>query len=238
MRILCILSTVAVLAAPATMAVLAAPVMAETAQATISVTGEGQVEVAPDMATVTLGVSTDGDTAKTALGANNDAVAVVLNRLKEAGIADLDIQTSGLSLGPRFDYSKTNPDGTQPITGYVATNMVTVRVRKLDSVGSVLDAVVQDGANTLNGITFGLQDAGVPTDQARKAAIADARRKAELYAAAAGVKLGRVVSIGEQGGFVPPMPMADAALKAGTVPVAAGSLNVSASVVVVYELTQ
>lgn len=241
MRILSMLSTVAVLAVPATAAMIAAPAWAEVSQATISVTGEGHVEVAPDMATVVLGVTSEDDTAKAALGANNDAVAAVIRRLKTAGIEDRDIQTSGLSLGPRYDYSKTNTDGSQVITGYIASNMVTVRVRALDTVGGVLDAAVTDGANSLNGITFGLQETVAVTDAARKAAVEDAHRKALLYAAAAGAKLGRVLSISEQGGFSPPMPMAmaEAAFdKSGAVPVAAGALNVSASVVILYELSE
>ena len=241
MRILSMLSAVAVLAVPATATMIAAPAWAEAAQATISVTGEGHVEVAPDMATVSLGVTTEGDTAKAALGANNDALAAVIGRLKTAGIEDRDIQTSGLSLGPRYDYARTNSDGTPVITGYIASNMVTVRLRALETVGGVLDAAVTDGANSLNGITFGLQETAPVTDAARKAAVEDAHRKAELYATAARVKLGRVLSISEQGGFVPPMPMAmaDAAFaKGGAVPVAAGALNVSASVVILYELAE
>lgn len=224
----------------ATVLVMAAPVWAEDARALITVSGEGTVEVAPDMATLSLGVMSDGDTAKSALEANNAAIAAVIERVKAAGIEERDIQTSGLSLGPRYDYSKTNPDGTQIINGYSASNMLTVRVRALDTVGGVLDAVVADGANALNGISFGLQDASAATDEARKNAVADARRKAELYAAAAGVKLGRVVGISEQGSFMPPMPMAMDAMgmKAGAVPVAAGALSVGATVSLTFELAE
>ena len=117
--------------------------------------------------------------------------------------------------------------------------MVTVRVRALDQVGSVLDAAVTDGANTLNGISFGLADPVPATDEARKAAVADARRKAELYAAAAGVKVGKVLSISENGGYAQPMMMAEAmAGKSAAVPVQAGELSVAASVNVTFELTE
>jgi uncharacterized protein YggE len=229
-----------ILPALATAALLYSPVWAEDAKSTISVTGEGHVAVAPDMATVSLGVMTDGDSAKSALDANNAAIAAVLEKLKSAKIEDRDVQTSGLSLGPRYDYSSSNPDGTQKVTGYVASNMVTVRVRALDTVGGVLDAVVTNGANTLNGITFGLADDTAATDAARKAAVEDARRKADLYATAAGVKLGKILSISEQGSYMPPMPMpmAEASFKAGAVPVAGGELGVTATVSVIYELTE
>ncbi|MFZ1663293.1 MAG: SIMPL domain-containing protein [Paracoccaceae bacterium] len=229
-----------ILPALATAALLYSPVWAEDAKSTISVTGEGHVAVAPDMATVSLGVMTDGDSAKSALDANNAAIAAVLEKLKSAKIEDRDVQTSGLSLGPRYDYSSSNPDGTQKVTGYVASNMVTVRVRALDTVGGVLDAVVTNGANTLNGITFGLADDTAATDAARKGAVEDARRKADLYATAAGVKLGKILSISEQGSYMPPMPMpmAEASFKAGAVPVAGGELGVTATVSVIYELTE
>ena len=239
MRILSILSTAAVLAIPATATMIAVPAWAEAAQATISVTGDGSVSVAPDMATVSLGVTTEADTAKAAMTANNEALTTVIERLKSAGVEARDIQTSGLSLGPRFDYSVTSSSGSQAINGYIASNMLTVRVQAIDTVGGVLDAVITDGANTLNGVTFGLKDSRAATDEARKTAITDARRKAELYAAEVGAKLGRVVSISEQNGFMSPMPMGAAAFdKASDVPVAQGELSVGASVGVVFEMLE
>jgi len=218
----------------------AMPLWADEARPTVSVTGEGHVAVAPDMATITLGVQTDGDSAKAALDANNAALSAVLDRLKAAGIEPRDIQTSGLTLGPRYDYSRQNSDGTQKINGYVAANLVTVRVRAIGQVGSVLDQVVSDGANTLNGVTFGLADDGAVTDEARKAAVVDARRRAELYATAAGVKLGKPISIAEQTSYGQPMPMqmAGAAMKSDAVPVAAGELGITASVAITYELSE
>ena len=142
----------------ATMALVTLPALAaETPPATISVTGEGQVEAAPDMATVAVGVQTDADTAAAAMAENSAKLAAVIERLKAAGIEPRDIQTSGLSLAPRYDYGQQ--DGTPPrLVGYSASNMVTVRVRALDTVGGVLDGVVADGANTLNGLSFGLAD--------------------------------------------------------------------------------
>lgn len=220
----------------AALSLLAMPVLADDSTPILSVTGEGQVQAAPDMATVTLGVTNDADSAKAALDANNQAVSAVFAELKAAGIDARDIQTSGLSLGPRYEYPASG--GNPTTNGFTATNMVTVQVRALDKVGTVLDAVVQQGANTLNGISFGLQDPVPATDEARKAAVADARRKAELYAAAAGVKLGSIRSISENGGSAP-VPMAAAAFeKAGSVPVAAGQMAVSASVSIIYDLKE
>ncbi len=192
----------------ATMALVTFPALAaETPPPTISVTGEGRVEAAPDMATVALGVQTDALTAAAAMAENSAKLAAVIDRLKAAGIEPRDIQTSGLSLGPRYDYSQQ--DGTPPkLVGYSASNMVTVRVRALDSVGGVLDGVVSGGANTLNGLSFGMADDRPLMDAARKEAVADAAAKAALYAEAAGVKLGRVMSIAEAGGYAPPRPMA------------------------------
>ena len=236
MRILGLVATLVMLAEP----VLAQAVAAADEPPTIMVTGEGRVDVAPDLATISLGVTNEADTAKEALDANTAALQAAIDRLKAAGIEDRDIQTSGLSLGPRYDYNRTNPDGSAQITGFIASNMVTVRVRVLDQLGAVLDAVVTDGANTLGGVSFGLQEPDPVLDEARKDAVADARRKAELYAAAAGVTLGKVRSIAEQSGFaVPmPMPMAEASLSkaAAPVPIAGGEVSVTANVTIVYEI--
>lgn len=224
----------------AIMALVTLPALAaEAPLPTISVIGEGQVEAAPDMAIMSLGVQTDADTASAAMAETSAKLAAVIERLKAAGIEPRDIQTSGLSLGPRYDYGKQ--DGTPPtVVGYTASNMVTVRVRALDKVGSVLDSVVADGANTLNGLSLGLAEDRALKDEARREAVADAAAKAALYAEAAGVKLGRVASISEAGGYAPPMPMAMEAgfAKSADVPVAPGELTISAMVSVVYEIAE
>lgn len=225
----------------ATVALVALPALAEDGPPpTISVTGEGRVEARPDMATLSLGVQTDADTAAAAMAENSARLSAVIERLAAVGIEPRDIQTSGLSLGPRYDYGKQ--DGTPPaVVGYTASNMVTVRVRALDSVGSVLDSVVADGANTLNGLGFGLADDRALKDEARRRAVADASAKAALYAEAAGVKLGRVRSITESDGSRPPMPMAMEAAgfaKAADVPIAPGELAISASVGMIYEIAE
>jgi uncharacterized protein len=219
---------------------LGLPAFAETAPATISVTGEGKVEIAPDMATLNLGVTTEADTAAAALKANSDGIAGALSRLKDAGIAERDLQTSGLTLNPRYDYGSSG--GEAKITGYVAANMVTVRVRDLAVLGQTLDAVVTDGANTLGGLSFGLQEPDSTMDEARRRAVADATHKATLYSEAAGVKLGRIMSIADQGNYGGPQPMMMAearfAKDAGSVPVASGELTVGATVAVTYEIAE
>ncbi|MEY4871581.1 MAG: hypothetical protein RLZZ563_911 [Pseudomonadota bacterium] len=207
------------------------------APATISVTGEGIVAAAPDLATVSLGVTMQGDTAAAAMAAGNSALQAVLERLKAAGIEDRDLQTSNLSLNPNWQ----SGDGTTApvIVGYIASNILSVRVRDLDKLGAVLDAVVTDGANTLNGISFGLADPDPVLDQARTEAVADARGRAELLVGAAGVKLGRILSIAESGGMMPmPAPMFRMEAASDAVPVAGGEVGMSASVTITYEIVQ
>jgi uncharacterized protein YggE len=144
--------------------------VAETAS--LTVTGTATVEAAPDLATLSLGVTTTGATAAAAMAANSDALAAVIARLKSAGVEGRDIQTSNLALNPNW---VSNSSGTaSEIQGYVATNMLTVRIRALDQTGAVLDAAISDGANSLNGLSFGLQDPRPVEDQARKLAVTDA----------------------------------------------------------------
>lgn len=232
MRVLSVLFLSAALALP-----VAAPALAEDAMPPmITVTGEGVVEASPDIATLSIGVTTQGATAAEALSANSAAMDAVLARLTTAGIEGRDMQTSNLSLGP--DYSRYDSSTGAAPTSYIASNMLTVRVRALDSLGTVLDAAVADGANTLNGLTFGLADPAPVLNEARKEAVADARAKAELLAEAAGVKLGRIVSISEAGAGNEPMPMFRAEASAAPVPVQGGELGLSASVTIFYEIAE
>ena len=216
------------------------PVLADTAEspATITVTGEGIVTAAPDIATVSLGVTSQGATAAEAMAANTAALSAVLERVKAAGVEDRDIQTSTLNLNPNW----SNSDGSSMpmIQGYVATNVLQIRVRDLAKLGGVLDAAITDGANTLNGVSFGLAEPEPAMDEARKAAVAKARARAELLTGAAGVGLGRIVSISEGGGYAPPMPMyrMEAALAAAPVPVEGGEVGVTANVTITWEIAQ
>lgn len=177
-----------------TTAVLLAGSMAtaqETALRQITVTGEGRVAAAPDMATLRLGAAAEAKEAGEALRQTSDITQRILDRLGEAGIEARDIQTSGLSLSPLRQNYREGTAETPGIAGYAASNGVTVRLRDLDRLGEVLDAVVSDGANTLDGLSFGLQEPRPLMDEARQLAVADARAKAELYAKARVSPLGR-----------------------------------------------
>ena len=190
------------------------------------------------MAAITLGVATRAETAAEALSANSAQLAAVLERLRGAGIAERDLQTTGLSLGPQMDYSR---DGQPPrVMGYEASNMLTVRVRALETLGTILDQAVGDGANTFHGLSFALSDPEPALDRARVQAVQEARRKAEMMAEAAGVRLGPVVSISEAGGGRPPMPMMrqSMAMEAAAVPVASGEVGYAVSVTVSWDLAE
>lgn len=214
----------------------AAAALADAGPARITVTGLGTVEAAPDMATISLGVQVSADTAAAALTANSQRIGAVLARLKAAGIAERDLQTSGLGLGPQLDYSR---NGQPPrVVGYEATNTLTVRVRDLARLGVVLDQAVADGANTLNGLSFGLDEPQAALDRARVAAVQDARRKAEMMAQAAGVALGAVLEMSEStgGGPRPFFRAAPMAMEAAAVPVEGGEVSLSVSVTITWEI--
>lgn len=207
------------------------------APATITVTGEGVVTAAPDLATVSLGVTTQGDTAAAAMAANTEALTAVLARVKAAGVEDRDIQTSTLNLNPNW----SNSDGSSMavIQGYVATNLLSIRVRDMAKLGEVLDAAITDGANTLNGISFGLAEPDPAMDEARRSAVAKAKARAELLVTAAGASLGKIVSINEAG-MSSPMPMfrMEAAMADAPVPVQGGEVGVTANVTITWEIVQ
>jgi len=206
--------------------------------ARITVTGEGRVDAAPDMATITLGVTSQGTTATAAMAANSAQLAQVLANLKAAGIADRDLQTTGLALNPNW---QSNDNGSNlRIVGYVASNILTVRVRALAGLGAALDAAVKDGANTVDGVSFGLADPDPVLDEARRRAVTDATRRALLLTEAAGVSLGAVVAINEGGGSFAPAPMFGKAvgMTAEAVPLASGEVSLSASVTMVWEIGQ
>lgn len=223
----------------AVLVALALPALAQEVRPTISVTGEGRSEAVPDMATITLGARHEADTAAAALRASSEAVTAILARLTEAGIEERDVQTSGLNISPRW--SQHYDDNRPPeIIGFIASNTVTVRVRDLDSLGGLLDVlVVEDGANSLSGISFGLQDPQAAQDAARRVAVADARARAELYAEEAGVSVGDVMSISETARAAPVTRglMMEAAVASDmAVPVARGELTISAQVQMVFAI--
>jgi hypothetical protein len=189
------------------------------------------------MARISLGVSQQAKTAGEAMDAMSAGTSAVLATLGEQGIAQVDIQTGQLLLEPAYDYN--TPDGLPVMIGFIATQMLDVNVRDIARLGGVLDAVVDDGANRVNGIAFDVSDPRVVTDEARRGAVEDARARAELYAEAAGLTLGEIVSISEATVYSPPIPMYDArggAQEAAAVPVAPGEVSLMTSVTVTYAI--
>jgi uncharacterized protein YggE len=199
----------------------------------VTVTGEASVAVAPDMAMIRIGVTSQGKSAREASEANARQMTSVLAAIKDAGIAERDAQTSRLSLQPQYDPNKA---GTARLTGFQVTNQVTIRIRDIDKLPVILDRAISAGANEMSGIEFMVSEQSKLLDQARDDAMADARRKAELYAKAAGARLGRVLTITEEGSSPPPRPVMQA-MRAGAVPVAPGEQMLRASVTVSYDLT-
>ncbi|GJL91997.1 SIMPL domain-containing protein [Hyphococcus sp.] len=204
---------------------------------TISVTGEGRASAAPDMAVISIGVQSEAPTAAAALRQNSADMSATIKKLKELGVADRDIQTSGLSVNPRYNYeqNRSKPE----VIGFTASNSVSVKLRNLDSAGSIIDQAVQSGANSLGGVSFDFSEPKPLYDEARKAAVADAKAKAALLTEAAGVRLGKLLYI-QEGYAAAPQPKMYAArmemADASSVPMQAGESTVSMSVSLVYEI--
>lgn len=224
---------------PALLLVLAAPALAQPApeRSTLGVTAEGSAAAAPDLALVRIGVETRAATAAEAMAENARQAAAVIAAAKARGVADRDVQTANLSIWPVYE-SERFSSGPSELVGFQVQNEVTVRLRDLSAAGEALGALVGAGANRMNGIEFGFADDSALRDEARRRAVAEARRKAELYAAAAGVRLGPILSIEEAGGDFTPRPMmrAAAAMEASAPPVEAGESEITASVRIVWEI--
>ena len=205
----------------------------------LNLTATGEVKVEPDMATITFGVQTEAPTAAAALTANNVQMTSMIAALRKAGIAEKDIQTSGLNLNAQYDYVQNEPP---KLRGYQANNRVTVIINDLTKVGTTADAVVAAGVNQIDGVSFGLQDPSAAEDQARRLAVRALQAKAALYAEALGVRLGGIRSLSEGGGYAPqpPMPMYRMAAVAegmdASTPVSGGELTVRVDITGVYDL--
>lgn len=205
---------------------------------TLSLSAYGQTKVVPDEATITLGVQTTAPVAAQAMAENAAQMTAVTTALRRAGVADKDIQTSNLSLNAQYVYNANEP---ARLTGYQASNDVTIVVEDLARLGPAVDAVTAAGANQINGISFGLKDSSAAEDQARLAAVKALRAKAELYASATGYRVARLVNLSEGGGVEPgpiaPMMM-QARVAVAKTPVAAGELTVRIDVNGLYELAK
>ncbi len=200
----------------------------------VTVVGSGEFRIAPDMATVQIGVETTAPTTKEALAKNTTQAQTVIDAIKQLGVADKDIQTSGFNIYATYD------NEGRSITGYTVSNTVAVTIRNLARAGELLDQVVETGANRVYGISFGVSDPKAAQAQARTAAVADARAKADQLAKNSGTTLGPVLVITENLGAAVPVPMpmmADARAEAGApVPVQAGEQTITTQIQITYEL--
>ncbi len=209
----------------------------EGAARTLAVTGNGEASAAPDLAVLTIGVETEGATAAAALSQNAAQMNATIEKLKSSGVADKDLQTQNLSVGPRYNYEENR--SPPKIVGYVATNMLSVKLRDLATAGAIIDATVAEGANTLGGLSFGFADPKPLMNKAREDAVADAKARAELLAASAGVTLGPILVIQDGYAAPPPMPYMESrmmAAEAKSTPVSAGESTFSASVTIIYDI--
>jgi uncharacterized protein YggE len=254
-----ILALLACAVAPSALAQQAPPVTIAPGNTLLTVSAEGRSLREPDLAVFSAGGTTQGKTAGEALGENSRAMTRVIAALKAAGIAERDIQTSNLSINPIYSdpnreammaarvtgqpYVPLPPEQQlQKIVGYSVSNNVSVRQRKLGDYGKVIDTLVSAGANQVNGPMFQMDDADPATDEARVAAMKKARERANLYARAAGLRVVRILSISESGGYYgPPQVMFARAESASApppppAPVQAGELQLNANVTVMFEL--
>lgn len=220
-----------------TAAVAAFPAHAE--ERRILVSGTGTILAEPDMATITLGVTNQDEQASAAMAATSEAVTQILKRLEDMGLESRDVQTRDLSLSPVWT-GRGNSGEAPEITGFTASNRVLVRVRDLDNLGQIMDAVIQDGANDFGGLTFSVQDPKPLEAEARAGAVADAAAKAQQLAQAAGVTLGPVISIsdGASGNRPDPLIREFSRMDSASVPIASGEVSVSVNISMEFEIAE
>ena len=207
----------------------------------VEVTGEGSVNTAPDFARVTLGVTNTGKTTGEAMAANAKAANALISLIKSEGVASTDIQTSELSISPTFSQPTPGQQTAPTMTGYRVSNNVAVTLRDIPRLGSLLDKAVTAGANSIYGVGFGHNDPSALLDKARTAAVADANRKANLYATGAGARIGRLITLTEELGRTPVryLPHAFAAgAAAPPTPIEAGEDKMTVAVLARFELTE
>jgi hypothetical protein len=220
--------------------IAAAPALADVTTTPIAgtqldVSATGTSTRRPDVATISAGVVTQASKAGDAMAANAKAMTATVAALKRAGIADRDIQTQSINLQPQYRYGDNQPP---VLTGYQASNRVSVKLRDLAGAGGVIDALVAAGANQIDGPSLSVDHPETALDEARTKALATARSRAELYAKAAGLTVRRIVRISENDGVPPPIrPMAMMASKrADTTPFEAGEQELTVNLSVVFEL--
>jgi uncharacterized protein YggE len=204
----------------------------------LEILATGETARTPDLAVIQAGVVTQSPTAAQALSTNNSRMTRVIAALRAAGVAERDVQTATISLSPQYRYAENRPP---VITGYQASNQVTVRFRDIARAGPILDVLVREGANTIDGPNLTIEKPETALDEARTSAIVQARGRADTYARAAGLRVDRILSISEASTALPPMPVrmrgvvAEAAAQS-SVPIAAGEQQLSVSVSVRFLL--
>jgi uncharacterized protein len=205
----------------------------------ISLTGHGEIRAVPDMAVINMGVVSSAETARAALDANTKAMTELMANLKAANIDDKDVTTSNFSVNPRMDYGQ-NGGQVPKLVGYDVTNAVTVIVHKIDGLGALLDKAVTSGSNQINGISFSVSNPDAAMDEARKLAVKDATHKAQIYAGAASINLGSIMSLSESGGVAEPQVMFSRAkamaADSAPVPIAQGSQVIAVDVNISWEI--
>jgi uncharacterized protein len=206
----------------------------------VEVSGEGSVAAAPDFARVTLGVTSTGKNAGEAMAANAKAANALVSLIKAEGVAPADIQTSELSISPMFAQPSPGQQTEPTITGYSVSNNVSVILRDIPRLGALLDKAVSAGANSIYGIGFGHNDPSALLDKARPLAVADARRKAEIYASAGGARLGRLMVLTEEASGQMPIAFSRAYAKGASAPtpIEAGETKLTMTVTARFELIQ
>lgn len=211
---------------------------------TLAVIGTGDARVAPDEATVRLGVTRQGNTAQEVQEDVNRAANAIIDAILKVGVAKEQIQTGQLSLYPMYSQPRPGSNDEPKVTGYRASNVVSVRLDRLNLTGPVVDAGLKAGANQLEGVSFGLRNDGPARREALKKAAVEAREKAETLAAALGVRLGQLQEALEGGVSVSPPPIlrevafARAAPGNDATPVLPGQVTVNASVTLRYRITE
>src|SRR5947208_16554122 len=202
----------------------------------VVVSGEGSVSVAPDVVQIRSGVTTQGKTVREATETNSKTMAALLTALTESGIPQKDVRTAQLSIQPV--YASQDSGKEQKLVGYNVVNHVSAKIKHIEKLGDVLDRLIAAGATDVWNVEFLVSDPGKALDQAREAAIADARRKAEVYARAAGIRLGQVEWITEASGFgpVPLRGQGASAARAAAVPIATGEDTLEATVTVGFAI--
>jgi uncharacterized protein YggE len=217
-------------------AVAQSPLVIPVAGTRLDISATGEVSRVPDVAIISAGVVTRQPTASAAIQQNATQMARVLAALKRAGVADRDVQTSSVSLNPEYRYQDNQPP---QLNGYTASNQVNIRFRDIRNTGRILDALVAEGANQINGPSLTIDKPEAALDEARSKAIANGRARAEFYARSLGKRVGRLISVSEGGGNypAPPMPMMmEARAQSADTKIVPGEQKLQVTLSMVFEL--